>query len=74
MDLRIIQSLNLNLWFSFASLFFRMGGEAQLKAAVDELVVVMPADERIVFVDVSYALQIQMIALLAPMQRDIGKR
>lgn len=115
-------------------LFFRMGGEAKLKAAVDELVVVMLADERINFVfaqteltrfkhllytqlcelaggpciydgrdmrtahaklpitnahfnaltedlyiafdrvGVSYALQNQMIALLAPMQRDIVKR
>ena len=32
------------------SLFFRMGGEAKLKAAVDELVVVMLADQRINFV------------------------
>jgi hemoglobin len=115
-------------------LFFRMGGEAKLKAAVDELVVVMLADERINFVfaetdltrfkhllytqlcelaggpciydgrdmhtahaklpisnahfnaltedlyiafdraGVSYALQNQMVALLAPMQRDIVKR
>ena len=115
-------------------LFFRIGGEAKLKAAVDELVVVMLADERINFVlaqteltrfkhllytqlcelaggpciydgrdmrtahaklpianahfnaltedlyiafdrvGVSYALQNQMIALLAPMQRDIVKR
>jgi hemoglobin len=115
-------------------LFFRMGGEPKLKAAVDELVVVMLADERINFVfaqtdltrfkhllytqlcelaggpciydgrdmqtahaklpisnahfnaltedlyiafdrvGVSYALQNQMIALLAPMQRDIVKR
>ena len=115
-------------------LFFRMGGEVKLKAAVDELVVVMLADERINFVfaqtdltrfkqllytqlcelaggpciydgrdmrtahaklpitnahfnaltedlyiafdrvGVSYALQNQMIALLAPMQRDIVKR
>ena len=114
-------------------LFFRMGGEAKLKAAVDELVVVMLADERINFVfaqtdltrfkfllytqlcelaggpciydgrdmrtahaklpistahfnaltedlyiafdrvGVSYALQNQMVALLAPMQRDIVK-
>ena len=115
-------------------LFFRMGGEAKLKAAVDELVVVMLADARINFVfaetdltkfkhllytqlcelaggpciydgrdmstahaklpitnahfnaltedlyiafdrvGISYALQNQMIALLAPMQRDIVKR
>jgi hemoglobin len=115
-------------------LFFRMGGEAKLKAAMEELVVVMLADERINFVfaqtdlmrfkhllytqlcelaggpciydgrdmqtahaklpisnahfnaltedlyiafdrvGVSYALQNQMIALLAPMQRDIVKR
>ena len=114
-------------------LFFRMGGETKLKAAVDELVVVMLADERINFVfaqtdltrfkfllytqlcelaggpciydgrdmrtahaklpisnahfnaltedlyiafdrvGVSYALQNQMVALLAPMQRDIVK-
>src|SRR4030095_16033529 len=115
-------------------LFFRIGGEAKLKAAVDELVVVMLADERlhVVFaqtdltrfkhllytqlceraggpciydgrdmrtahaklpitnahfnaltedlyiafdrVGVSYALQKQMIEMLAPMQRDIVKR
>jgi hemoglobin len=115
-------------------LFFRMGGETKLKAAVDELVVVMLADERINFVfaqteltkfkhllytqlcelaggpciydgrdmrtahaklpitnahfnaltedlyiafdrvGISYPLQNQMIALLAPMQRDIVKR
>ena len=115
-------------------LFFRMGGEAKLKAAVDELVVVMLADQRINFVfaqtdltrfkyllytqlcelaggpciydgrdmrtahaklpinnahfnaltedlyiafdrvGISYALQNQMVALLAPMQRDIVKR
>jgi hemoglobin len=115
-------------------LFFRLGGEAKLKAAVDELVVVMLEDERINFVfaqtdltkfkhllytqlcelaggpciydgrdmrttharlpisnahfnaltedlyiafervGVSYALQNQMIALLAPMQRDIVKQ
>jgi hemoglobin len=115
-------------------LFFRMGGEAKLKAAVDELVVVMLADERINFVfaqteltkfkhllytqlcelaggpciydgrdmrtahaklpitnahfnaltedlyiafervGVSYSLQNEMIALLAPMQRDIVRR
>jgi hemoglobin len=116
------------------SLFVRMGGEVKLKAAVDELVVVMLADERINFVfaqtdltkfkhmlytqlcelaggpciydgrpmraahaklpisnahfnaltedlyiafdrvGVSYSLQNQMVALLAPMQRDIVKR
>jgi hemoglobin len=116
------------------TLFVRMGGEAKLKAAVDELVVVMLADRRINFVfaqtdltrfkfllytqlcelaggpciydgrdmrtahaklpinnahfnaltedlyiafdrvGVSYALQNQMVALLAPMQRDIVKR
>jgi hemoglobin len=115
-------------------LFFRMGGEAKLKAAVDELVVVMLADERINFVfaqteltrfkhllytqlcelaggpciydgrdmrtahaklpitnahfnaltedlyiafervGVSYSLQNELIALLAPMQRDIVRR
>ena len=116
------------------TLFVRMGGEAKLKPAVDELVVVMLEDERINFVfaqtdltkfkrllytqlcelaggpciydgrdmrtahaklpitnaqfnalaedlyiafdrvGVSYALQNEMIALLAPMQRDIVKR
>ena len=115
-------------------LFFRMGGEAKLRPAMDELVVVMLEDERINFafaqtdltkfkhllytqlcelaggpciydgrdmrtahaklpitnaqfnalaedlyiafdrVGVSYALQNEMIALLAPMQRDIVKR
>jgi hemoglobin len=115
-------------------LFFRMGGEAKLKPAVDQLVVVMLEDARINFafaqtdltkfkhllytqlcelaggpciydgrdmrtahaklpitnaqfnalaedlyiafdrVGVSYALQNEMIALLAPMQRDIVKR
>jgi hemoglobin len=115
-------------------LFFRMGGEAKLKPAMDELVAVMLEDERINFVfaqtdltkfkhllytqlcelaggpciydgrdmrtahaklpitnaqfnalaedlyiafdrvGVSYALQNEMIALLAPMQRDIVKR
>lgn len=116
------------------TLFVRMGGEAKLKPAVDQLVVVMLEDERINFVfaqtdltkfkhmlytqlcelaggpciydgrdmrtahaklpignaqfnalaedlyiafdrvGVSYALQNEMIALLAPMQRDIVKR
>jgi hemoglobin len=115
-------------------LFFRLGGEAKLRAAVDRLVVVMLEDDRINFVfaetdltkfkhllythlcelaggpciydgrdmrtahaklpitnaqfnaltedlyiafervDVSYSLQNEMIALLAPMQRDIVKR
>jgi hemoglobin len=115
-------------------LFFRMGGEAKLKPAMDELVEIMLEDERINFafaqtelskfkhllytqlcelaggpciydgrdmrtahaklpisnaqfnaltedlyiafdrVGVSYALQNEMIALLAPMQRDIVKR
>ena len=115
-------------------LFFRMGGEAKLKAAVDELVEIMLVDERINFVfaqtdltkfkhllytqlcelaggpciydgrdmrtahaklpitnahfnaltedlyiafdrvGVSYPLQNQMIALLAPMQREIVKK
>jgi hemoglobin len=116
------------------TLFVRMGGEAKLKPAVDELVVVMLEDERVNFVfaqtdltkfrrllytqlcelaggpciydgrdmrtaharlpitnaqfnaltedlyiafervGVSYSLQNQMVALLAPMQRDIVKR
>jgi hemoglobin len=116
------------------SLFLRMGGEAKLKPAVEQLVAVMLEDERINFVfaqtelskfkhllytqlcelaggpciydgrdmrtahaklpisnaqfnaltedlyiafdrvGVSYALQNEMIALLAPMQRDIVKR
>ena len=115
-------------------LFFRMGGEAKLKPAMDQLVEIMLEDERINFVfaeteltkfkhllytqlcelaggpciydgrdmrtaharlpitnaqfnaltedlyiafdrvGVSYALQNEMIALLAPMQRDIVKR
>ena len=115
-------------------LFFRMGGEAKLRAAVDELVPILLADRRINFafaqtdltkfkhllytqlcelaggpciydgrdmrtahaklpissahfnaltedlyialdrVGVSYGLQNQLIALLAPMQRDIVKR
>lgn len=115
-------------------LFFRMGGEAKLKGAVDELVPILLADARINFafaqtdmnkfkhllytqlcelsggpciydgrdmrtahaklpisnahfnaltedlyvaldrVGVSYALQNQLVALLAPMQRDIVKR
>jgi hemoglobin len=115
-------------------LFFRMGGEVKLKAAVDELVPILLADERINFAfaqtdmkkfkhllytqlcelaggpciydgrdmrtahaklpisnahfnaltedlyialdraGVSYALQNQLVALLAPMQRDIVKR
>jgi hemoglobin len=115
-------------------LFFRMGGEAKLKPAVEQLVEIMLEDERINFVfaqteltkfkhllytqlcelaggpciydgrdmrtahaklpitnaqfnalaedlylafdrvGVSYALQNEMIALLAPMQRDIVKR
>jgi hemoglobin len=115
-------------------LFDRMGGEAKLKAAVDELVEVMLADERINFVfaqtdlkkfkhllytqlcelaagpciydgrdmrtahaklpitnahfnalaedlyiafervGISYSLQNEMIALLAPMQRDIVRK
>jgi hemoglobin len=115
-------------------LFFRMGGEAKLKPAMDQLVAIMLEDERINFVfaeteltkfkhllytqlcelaggpciydgrdmrtahaklpitnaqfnaltedlyiafdrvGVSYALQNEMIALLAPMQRDIVKR
>jgi hemoglobin len=125
------------LWASAHSeepLFFRIGGEAKLKPAVDELVVVMLEDKRINFafaqtdltkfkhllymqlcelaggpciydgrdmrtahaklpitnaqfnalaedlyiafdrVGVSYALQNEMIALLAPMQRAIVKR
>ena len=117
-----------------APLFFRMGGEAKLKPAVEQLVEIMLEDERINFVfaqtelskfkhllytqlcelaggpciydgrdmrtahaklpitnaqfnalaedlylafdrvGVSYALQNEMIALLAPMQRDIVKR
>jgi hemoglobin len=116
------------------SLFVRMGGEAKLNAAVDELVEVMLADERINFVfaqtdlakfkqrlysqlcelaagpciydgrdmrsahaglpitnaqfnaltedlyiafdrvGIAYALQNEMIALLAPMQRDIVRK
>jgi hemoglobin len=115
-------------------LFFRMGGEAKLKAAVEELVPILLADERINFAfaqtdmkkfqhllytqlcelaggpciydgrdmrtahaklpisnahfnaltedlyialdraGVSYGLQNQLVALLAPMQRDIVKR